>query len=43
MPAGNPRDLIGFARGAEESGFSSLIVDDSPLTPLPVLTRPASR
>ncbi|MBV6697391.1 LLM class flavin-dependent oxidoreductase [Kitasatospora aureofaciens] len=32
-PAGDPRDLIGFARRAEELGFSSLFVNDSLLSP----------
>ncbi|MER6302778.1 LLM class flavin-dependent oxidoreductase [Kitasatospora sp. NPDC001539] len=32
-PGGGPRDLIGFARRAEELGFSSLFVNDSLLTP----------
>ena len=33
QPAGDPRDLIGFARRAEQSGFASLFVNDSLLTP----------
>ncbi|MFF2073855.1 LLM class flavin-dependent oxidoreductase [Kitasatospora sp. NPDC058162] len=33
QPAGDPRELIGFARRAEESGFASLFVNDSLLTP----------
>ncbi|WBP86104.1 LLM class flavin-dependent oxidoreductase [Kitasatospora cathayae] len=33
QPAGDPRDLIGLARRAEESGFASLFVNDSLLTP----------
>ncbi|MER7756480.1 LLM class flavin-dependent oxidoreductase [Kitasatospora sp. NPDC097643] len=32
-PAGDPRELIGFARRAEELGFSSIFVNDSLLTP----------
>ncbi|MFE0459870.1 LLM class flavin-dependent oxidoreductase [Kitasatospora sp. NPDC058965] len=32
-PAGDPRDLIGFARRAEQSGFASLFVNDSLLSP----------
>ncbi|MFJ9771456.1 LLM class flavin-dependent oxidoreductase [Kitasatospora sp. NPDC101157] len=33
QPAGDPRDLIGFARRAERAGFASLFVNDSLLTP----------
>ncbi|MFJ9605192.1 LLM class flavin-dependent oxidoreductase [Kitasatospora sp. NPDC101176] len=32
-PAGDPRELTGFARRAEELGFASLFVNDSLLTP----------